>query len=95
MTVQMVRVQEKGQVTIPLDIRQKLNLKKGDMVTFVETEDGVLIVPVEVVTSQALDQIGQALKQRGLELDELMERSRDLREGLIKDEYHISDSPEP
>ncbi len=92
MTTQMVRVQEKGQVTIPLEIRQKLNLKKGDMVTFVETEDGVMIVPVEVVASQTLEQIGQALKARGLNLDEMMERGRDIRAGLIKDEYDLPDS---
>jgi AbrB family looped-hinge helix DNA binding protein len=95
MTIQMVRVQEKGQVTIPLDIRQRLNLKKGDMVTFVETEGGVMIVPVEVVASQALDQIGRALKQKGLNLDELMDRGRDLRERLIQEEYDLPDSPKP
>ena len=95
MTIQMVRVQEKGQVTIPLEIRRKLNLKKGDMVTFVETEDGVMIVPVEVVASHALEQIGQALKGRGLNLDALMERGRDIRAGLIKDEYDLPKSPTP
>jgi AbrB family looped-hinge helix DNA binding protein len=93
MTVQMVRVQEKGQVTIPLEIRQKLRLKKGDMVTFVETDKGVMIVPVEVVASQALKQIGQALKARGLDIDQLMERGRDIREGLIEDEYNLPASP--
>jgi bifunctional DNA-binding transcriptional regulator/antitoxin component of YhaV-PrlF toxin-antitoxin module len=71
-----------------------LNLKKGDMVTFVETADGVMIVPVEFVTSQTLTQIGQALKQRGVELSELMNRGRELREGLIKDEYDLPDRPE-
>ena len=44
-----VRVQEKGQVTIPLEIREKLNLKKGDLVTFIETDDGVVIRPAELV----------------------------------------------
>ena len=33
MKLNTVRVQEKGQVTIPLRIRKKLNLKKGDLVT--------------------------------------------------------------
>jgi AbrB family looped-hinge helix DNA binding protein len=94
MTNQMVRVQEKGQVTIPLAIRQRLKLKKGDLVTFVETEDGVLIVPVEIVTSQALDQIGEALKQRGLVLDDLIEQGRDIRSDLIKDEYDLPEPPE-
>ena len=44
-----VRVQEKGQVTIPLSIRRKLKLKKGDFVAFVETDEGVLIKPARVL----------------------------------------------
>jgi antitoxin PrlF len=38
-----VRVQEKGQVTIPSQIRKKLNLKQGDLVVFVETKSGVMV----------------------------------------------------
>jgi AbrB family looped-hinge helix DNA binding protein len=44
-----VRVQEKGQITIPLEIRRKLKLKKGDFVAFVETDEGVLIKPAQVL----------------------------------------------
>jgi AbrB family looped-hinge helix DNA binding protein len=49
-----VRVQEKGQVTIPRRIREKLNLKQGDLVLFVETEQGVMVKPASVVTDDAL-----------------------------------------
>jgi AbrB family looped-hinge helix DNA binding protein len=44
-----VRIQEKGQVTIPRKIRDKLNLKKGDLVVFEETDAGVMVKPVLVV----------------------------------------------
>jgi AbrB family looped-hinge helix DNA binding protein len=44
-----VRIQEKGQVTIPHKIRKKLNLKKGDVVVFVETDTGVMVKPAAVV----------------------------------------------
>jgi antitoxin PrlF len=87
-----VRIQEKGQVTIPLEIRQKLNLKKGDLVTFVQTEKGVVIRPAEVVVSAALDEIGKALKEKGIDLDELIERGREIRGELIDKEYGISDN---
>jgi len=92
MSIPVARVQERGQVTIPLEIRQKLNLKKGDLVTFVETDDGVLIKPAEVVASEALDQIGRALKEKGISLEELIERGRELRGDILKDEFGISDS---
>jgi AbrB family looped-hinge helix DNA binding protein len=47
------RVQSKGQVTIPTEIRKKLGLKKDDLVAFVETEDGVLLSPRELFVASA------------------------------------------
>ena len=82
-------VQEKGQVTIPTEIRQKLGLKKGDFVAFVETEQGVLISPQEVIATKSLDQIGRILKERGLSLEELIESGRDIRGELVEEEYGL------
>jgi len=86
-----VRVQERGQVTIPKEIRERLDLKKGDLVTFVETEEGVMIKPAEIVVSAALEEVGEALKERGLSLEELMERGREIRGDLVEEEYGITD----
>lgn len=47
----LVRVQEKGQVTLPAAVRRQTGLKKGDLVSVSVTEDGVLITPVAVQAS--------------------------------------------
>src|SRR3712207_1503301 len=86
------RVQEKGQVTIPTEIRKKLGLKKGDLVAFVETEDGVLISPREVVVAKALEQIGAALQEKGITLEELMDDGRKIRGELVKELYGLDPS---
>jgi len=39
-------ITEKGTVTIPAEIREKYKLRKGSRVEFVETDEGVLLVPV-------------------------------------------------
>ena len=54
----LARVQEKGQVTIPREIRKKLGLKRGDLVAVMETPEGVFITPQQVVATKALDRIG-------------------------------------
>ncbi len=82
-----VRVQEKGQVTIPTRLRQKLNLKKGDTVMFVETKDGVLIKPAEVIVSEALASIGEALRAEGITLEDWIEKSREFRAKMLREEY--------
>jgi len=89
MSEMLVRVQEKGQVTIPARIRKKLKLNKGDLVIFEETEAGVMIRPAEVLVSQALVEIGKALQAKGVTLDEIIERGRELREKLIEEEYGL------
>ncbi len=43
MSVGTSRVTEKGQVTIPADMRKSLGLDAGTSVVFVELDDGVLL----------------------------------------------------
>ena len=86
MSEMLVRVQEKGQVTIPSQICKKLKLKKGDLVIFEETETGAVIRPVEVLVSDALIQISKALQAKGITLEEIIERGRELRSDLIANE---------
>ena len=83
----LVRVQEKGQVTLPIELRKQLGLKKGDLVAVEETEGGVLITPQAVLATRALDEIGQALRERGVTFDELIESGREIRGELIQEQY--------
>src|SRR3989338_2971687 len=85
----LVRVQQKGQVTLPSEIRRNLGLKKGDLVTLIETEEGVLISPQETVATKALDRIGQVLKEKGLSLEKLIESGRGIRGTIIEEKYGI------
>lgn len=87
-----VRIQERGQVTIPTKIRKKLNLRKGDVVMFVETEAGVLIKPAEVIVTQAFDKIGEALRADGITQEKWMKRSRDIRKQLLEEMYGLIDN---
>jgi antitoxin PrlF len=86
----LVRVQEKGQVTLPAGLRRKLGLKKGDLVAFVETEGGVIITPQEVLATKALDRIGEILKKEGISLDDLVASGREERGRLIEERYGFS-----
>jgi antitoxin PrlF len=91
----LVRVQEKGQVTLPAEVRRKLGLKKGDVVAVTETEDGVLISPQKVVALKALDRIGEILRAQGASLDELMESGREIRGELVKEKYGLDPDTKP
>lgn len=83
----LVRIQEKGQVTLPAAVRKRLGLKKGDLVAVVATPEGVLITPQEVVATKALAEIGEALKEQGLTLEDMIESGREIREELFREQY--------
>ena len=89
-----VRMQDKGQVTIPTEIRKKLGLKRGDLVAVMETPEGVFITPQQVVATTALDRIGDILKEQGLSLPELIAQGRDSRTELLHDAYGITETPQ-
>jgi AbrB family looped-hinge helix DNA binding protein len=82
-------VQEKGQITIPAEIRRKWGLRKGDLVAFVETEAGVVISPQEVIAMEALNQIGQILREKGVTIEELIESGREIRGKILEEEYGL------
>ena len=87
--VKLVRVQENGQVTIPVAARKRLGLKKGDLVAIEETPDGVLISPRETLAIKALDEMGAVLREQGVSLDEWIESGREIRADLLREHYGI------
>ena len=89
----LVRMQEKGQVTIPTAIRKKLGLKQGDVVAVMEMPEGVFITPQQVVATKALDSIGDILKEKGLSLEEVISSGRGLRTDILQETYSITKTP--
>ena len=85
----LVRVQEKGQVTLPAAARRRLGIKKGDIVAVKETDDGLLIVPQAVIAANDLDEIGRILNEEGFSLEELIESGREIRGELLREMYGI------
>jgi AbrB family looped-hinge helix DNA binding protein len=93
--LKLVRVQEKGQVTLPAAIRKRLGLKKGDYVAVEETPEGVLITTRAIAAIRALDNIGQALKEQGLTLEDMIESGQEIREELYRERYGHLDTRNP
>ena len=85
-------IQENGQVTLPAEWREKYGLKKGDLVTFRETDDGLLISPREALAMKLLDDIGEALKEKGITLEELLDSGEKIRQELYDEKYGRGES---
>ncbi len=66
------KVQKKGQVTIPVEIREKLGIEEGDFVAFEDTEHGVMLKPQAVFSRQDLGKIEAALREQGFSMEEYL-----------------------
>ena len=84
-----VRVQEKGQVTIPRDIRRQLKLKKGDLITFVSTENGFVIKTLDLAANDLLAVLATSLQTRGIQLEEVLTRARNTSSVRVIQEFKL------
>ena len=81
----------KGQVTIPLKIRKKLNLQKGDEILFVETEDGIMLKTASEL--KAMFGIARKIaKEYGVTKEELLAVAEEEREYIWKEKNDTGSS---
>lgn len=54
--MEIAKVMSKGQVTIPISIRKKLNLKEGDKVIFIERDGNMIIANSAMIALQNIQE---------------------------------------
>ncbi len=87
--ISTVRVQEKGQVTIPRTIRRQMNLKKGDLVTFISTENGVVIKTLDLAADDLLAILAKAFQERGIQIADVLTRSQNVGADALAKEFNL------
>ena len=73
MEVETVRVGEKGQITIPIDFRDKENIKKGELLEVVYLGDGQILLTKANKKQEflvAMKVFGKGLKNANYDNDE-------------------------
>ena len=81
-------IQEKGQVTLPREWRERFGLKKGDLVSFTVDDQGRLVVaPRTAQAMEALDRIGDALREKGISLEEMLETIEETRQEMYDEDH--------
>lgn len=91
-SARLLRVEDEsdeGQVALPVDLREKLGLKRGDMVSVVETPEGLLLTSRRAEIERDLARVDAGLAEHGLSLDEVVESGREIRGELIKERYGL------
>ena len=77
MTVKTVKVSDKGQIAIPLDIRQLAGIEKGDELIVMEDEGNVLLQKSDRLSKKMKDDFKDILKLSERSLKEVWDNEED------------------
>ena len=75
----VTRIRDKGQVTIPADIREALHLGKDAMLSVVKVGDGILLVPKASLFESVSAGFSNTAKKQGITLGELLKDLKTIR----------------
>jgi|SRR5690554_3587910 len=91
--MELARISSKGQITIPIEIRKKLNLKEGDKVLFVEEGDNIFVLNASLVALKEIQQNmkGEAEKQGFNSEEDVNKFVEEIREEKLEDKYESND----
>jgi len=68
--IEKIKVWERGQITIPKDLREALEIKENDVLYVEKLGNGLYLRPSESVIDQV--QMSAMMKKRGLTVDDLI-----------------------
>ena len=91
--MELAKVTSKGQITIPVAIRQKLGLKEGDKVMFLEVGRGIQMVNSSILALENAQAAlaGEAGKAGLTEEADIVDLCRKVRRELYKERYENND----
>ena len=91
--MEIARITSKGQITIPIGIRKKLNLKEGDKVIFIEEEDKIVFANSSMIALKEIQEgmQGIAEKQGVYSEDDVNNLVKDIRKEIWEKKYENND----
>ena len=85
----LVRVRERGQFTIPAEIRRQMGIEEGDVFSLVRLGDTLVATRKKLVAPKIAKSIAALMEEEGLTLGDLLEGSRRQRERYVREKYGL------
>lgn len=83
----VVKVRERGQVTIPYEYRKDLGLGNEDVLNVLKIGDMLILVPRKLSGDVLSRKIETSMKKKGLTLDNLLSNLREQRKRYSKETH--------
>ena len=76
----VTRVREKGQITIPADIRESLHLSKDSLLSIARVGDGILLTPKAGMYESISEKFSKKAEEKGITLENLLKDLKKIRQ---------------
>jgi bifunctional DNA-binding transcriptional regulator/antitoxin component of YhaV-PrlF toxin-antitoxin module len=81
------QIRERGQLTVPKEIRENGALYDGEAVTIIPLGDSILVTPKKLGLEEARREIRKIMKSAGVTLDDLLKGLNEERARLSEETY--------
>lgn len=86
MNVITAKLQDRGYITVPQMVREKLRLKRGETLAFIIQDNGKIEIEKMVVANSAVER-DEFFEETGIPFDEWKASDKDMRQQLLQERY--------
>ena len=83
----VIKLRERGQVTLPYEYRKELGLDKEDVLNVLKIGDVLILVPRQLAGDVISRKIESTIKKKNLTLDSLLKNLREQRKRYSRETY--------
>ena len=85
----VVQVRERGQFTIPVEIRRRMGIEEGDVFSLIQLGDTLVATRKKLVAPEVAAVIEGLMREQGVTLGDLLDGLEKQREGYVGDKYGL------
>lgn len=88
MADKIVQIRKKGNLTLPIELRNKYGFNEGDILTVIDLGEGViLLTPRASQVNRLGNRVAEKLAEAGVSLDDLLQTLDEERERYYREHY--------
>ncbi len=85
----VVQVRERGQFTIPAQIRREMGIREGDVFSLIRLGDTLIATRKRLVAQEVARAIEALMEEEGISLEDLLEGLEEERKKYVRERYGI------
>ena len=83
----LVKIRERGQLTIPYEYRKKLGIEKGDVINVMKVGEVLILTQKQVIGETIAGKMENVMKKKGLTLQDMVSNLNEQRRKYNRETY--------